>query len=222
MLEIKSTEVIDWFKYIGLPLNRTTIYLSRPFKTRSVFFYPGGVFFPALLTGYVFPSQIYEEIIRRYTHEASHGAFFENTHIGRLISDLDKSILDEEIRIFGGRIDDRNIIVYEDDIEGSKRLTINEAREKFGEIYGEDYEYWSVGKTEFEEYKRKTNLLQALLESYLDLIEGFAVFCESGILKIDFYDEIPEKISIWYRFFVNLKPEDVSEFLQSIKYSQEN
>jgi hypothetical protein len=222
MLEIKNKDIIYWFNSIRLPLNRTTIYLSRPFKTRSIFFYPGGVFFPGLLVGYVFPSQIYDEIIRRYAHEASHGAFFENVPVGRLISEIDKSILDEEMRIFGGGIDYRNIIVYEEDITGSKRLTIDEARERFGETYGDGYEYWSVGRKEFEEYKRKTSLLQALLERYLDLIEGFAVFCESRILGINFYDQIPKEINRWYRFFADLKPENISEFLQSIKYYQEN
>ncbi|MBU5687819.1 MAG: hypothetical protein QXJ06_04200 [Candidatus Aenigmatarchaeota archaeon] len=183
---LQSDVVTKWYHDIGMPLDKTRIYSSEPFKTRSILFSPGGVFFPRDFTGYVFIDGIdFTEFIRRYVHESSHGSFFENTDIGRRISDIDRQIYDKEIEMFSGPISDRKIVVLTQ--EGVKRpiqLSFSEAKRINDTLDCREYEYYLVGNNDFNEYKTLIYELNNLFDSFGDVIEGFALLVEYILLGI--------------------------------------
>ena len=182
---IRDEDVLAWYQSIEIPLVETEVYLSKPFRTRARLFYPGGVFFPRNLTGYVFADgSVYEEILRRYIHESSHGSFFENTYIGGEIVATDKNVYRKESELFDGPIDNREIVVVtQHSIENPSRVSFSDVKRVNEELtFQEGVEYYLVGVGDFNVYRSLAMGLDKLLGHFENYIEGFGLISEEEIL----------------------------------------
>lgn len=185
-IEIRSEEVINWFNDRDIPLSKTKLYLSEPFKSRGLEEY-GGIFIPRFYEGHVFFTNDIAEIIRRYIHEASHGSFFENFPVGKQIAELDKRVYEKEKELFGEKNIERCYVITTPDLRIKSKIINLEEAVKLSKVQFEaGKDIFEVDKFEFDEYLKLSKQLNQLCSQSIAYLEGFALIVTEEITRCKF------------------------------------
>jgi hypothetical protein len=187
-IEIRSKEIVKWFEDNKIPIYKTKIYVSRPFKTKGIE-EPEGVFLPRFYEGYVFTIDNLDQVIKAYVHESSHGSFIENFPVGMRISELDRKVYKKERELFGEKnIEDIYVVTTSRpriksrkiDLRRAKVLTKNKVQFKIGE------DIFEVDRHEFQKYIKLSEQLNILYSKFLTYIEGFALIIVEEVANYNF------------------------------------
>lgn len=188
-LEIKSNDVIEWLQDKGIPVYNTRIFLTDYLKTRGIE-ESDGVFLPRFHEGYVFINGAnVDNLFKRYIHEISHGAFFENFPIGKKIADLDKRIYEKECELFGNDVIANVYVITTPNLnKKSRKISRNYAMKISKKKFKENKDIFELNKKEFDVYSSFSRQIKLFYSNYLLYIEGFAMLTMEEIIKYDFYN----------------------------------
>jgi len=184
-VEIRIEEVINWFRDNDIPICKSRIYLSRPFKVKGME-NSAGVFLPRFYEGYIFVVDSLDEVIRRYVHESSHGSFFENFPVGKQIHKLDKRVYEKERELFGEKsIEDIYIITTSNSRVKSRKIGLEEARKltRRKVQFETNKDIFEINRSEFKEYSKLSEQLSLLYSEFVTYLEGFALIVTEEITR---------------------------------------
>lgn len=187
-VEVRNEEAINWFKSNNIPIFKTRIYLSRPFKAKGIE-EPEGIFLPRFYEGYIFAIDNFSEIIKRYVHESSHGSFFENFSVGRQISGLDRRVYEMERKLFGERsIEDVYVVTTSDLKTNSRKICLEEAKKltRNKVRFEKNKDIFEVDKFEFDKYFKLSRQLSLIYSKLVPYLEGFALIITEELVGCDY------------------------------------